>query len=200
MVRHSAGEGRNLTVSNGHAPESAMPIGGRSVPLLITAELPGNILKWADALRKAHYPPERNRLAAHVTLFHALPPSAEGEIRALLGELARRETPMAEISGIMDLGHGTALAVESAGMLALHEHIAEHLHGVLSPRDGHAPRLHITIQNKVDKAAASALQAELKGNLRPYRFRFKGLALHAWETGLWRNIRSYSFRGQGQGR
>ena len=26
-----------------------------------------------DALRRAHFPPERNHLAAHVTLFHALP-------------------------------------------------------------------------------------------------------------------------------
>ncbi|HEY0960627.1 MAG TPA: 2'-5' RNA ligase family protein [Novosphingobium sp.] len=152
-------------------------------------------MNWADALRKAHYPPERNHLPAHVTLFHALPPSAEEEIRTLLGELARLEPPMAEISGIMDLGCGTALAVESAEMLALHEHIAERLHGVLSPQDGHTPRLHITIQNKVDKAAAKALQAELRGNLRPYRFRFKGLALHAWQAGLWQNIRSYSFRG-----
>ena len=195
MVRHSAGERRNLIASGYHASQSAIPVGGRGVPLLITAELPGNILNWADALRKAHYPPERNRLAAHVTLFHALPPSAEAEIRTLLGALVRQMPPMAEISGVMDLGRGTALAVESAGMLALYEQIAERLHGVLGPQDGHTPRLHITIQNKVDKTVARALQAELKDNLQPCRFRFRGLALHAWEAGLWRNIRSYPFRG-----
>lgn len=81
----------------------------RGAPLLITAELPPDVLAWTDGLRRAHYPPERNRLRAHVTLFHALPPSAEGEVRRLLGELAGAAPPAARVSGIFDLGEGTAL-------------------------------------------------------------------------------------------
>lgn len=163
-----------------------------AAPLLITAELPPDVQAWADALRRAHYPPERNRLAAHVTLFHALPPSVEGEVRALLGDLAQRPAPDAEM---MDLGKGTAFLVLSPAMLGLHEEIAERMHGVLSQQDAHRPKLHITVQNKVEKPAAKALQAELAEAFQPRSFRFHALGLYAWEDGLWRAIRTYPFRG-----
>lgn len=94
-------------------------------PLLITAELPPDVLAWADALRRAYYPPDRNRLRAHVTLFHALPPSVEAELLEVLGRLARSPAPQARIEGLMKLDRGTALAVESPAMEALHARIAE---------------------------------------------------------------------------
>ena len=49
-------------------------------PYIVTAELPGNVFALADGLRRAHFPPERNKLAAHVTLFHALAPSLREEL------------------------------------------------------------------------------------------------------------------------
>ena len=168
----------------------------RNVPLLITAELPPGVLAWADALRRAHYPAERNRLRAHVTLFHALPPSAEPEICRLLGSLAAAPPPEARIAGLMKLGNGTALALESPGTVALHGRIAERLHGVLTRQDAQPLRLHITIQNKVTAEAARALQSELAPRLELRRFRFGGLGLYGWEEGLWRPIREFAFRGK----
>lgn len=47
----------------------------RPAPYIVTAELPGDVLAFADGLRRAHFPPERNWLVAHATLFHALAPS-----------------------------------------------------------------------------------------------------------------------------
>ena len=165
------------------------------VPLLITAELPTDILAWADALRRKHYPPERNRLRAHVTLFHALPPSAEGEIRRFLADLAKSPAAPARISGIMNLGTGTAFDVESPAMVDFHGQIADRLHGVLSQQDDKKLRLHITVQNKVKTAAARELQAELKATLDRRAFRFRGFGLYGWEEGLWRPIGDYPFRG-----
>ncbi len=166
-----------------------------SAPLLITTELPGDILAWADGLRRIHYPPERNRLRAHVTLFHALPPSAEAEIRRLLGDLARGKAPDARISGIMNLGTGTAFDVDSTGMVDLHAIMADRLHGLLTMQDDRKLRLHITVQNKVEPAVAKALQAELGQSLERRAFRFRGFGLYAWEDGLWREIAQYPFRG-----
>ena len=164
-------------------------------PLLITAELPVDILEWADSLRRAHYPPERNRLRAHVTLFHALPPGVEDELLQILGYLARSKPPEARISGLMKLGGGTAIAIESPEMTDMHVEISKRMHGLLTDQDSRPLKLHITIQNKVDAAAARALQQQLGPQLRLTRFRFRGFGLYAWEGGLWRPIRSISFRG-----
>lgn len=182
-----------MTVSS--APGSADSPPARGAPLLITAELPSPVFAWADALRRAHYPPERNRLGAHVTLFHGLPPSAEGAVRRLLGELAQRPAPAARIAGLMDLGGGTALSVDSPAMAALHGELAERLHGLVQQRDARPLRLHITVQNKVPRAAARALQAELAGDLPSRAFRFRGLVLSKWQDDLWRTAQLYRFRG-----
>ncbi|TCM40061.1 2'-5' RNA ligase family protein [Novosphingobium sp. ST904] len=167
----------------------------RGAPLLVTAELPADVLGWADGLRKAHYPPERNRLRAHVTLFHALPPSVEGELVDVLADLARCAPPRARIDGLMKLDNGTALSVESQDMARLHAVIAERMHGLLTDQDSRPLRLHVTIQNKVAPAAARALQAQLGAQLHPISFRFRGFGLYAWEDGLWRPIRVLPFRG-----
>ena len=73
------------------------------------------MLAWADGLRRAHYPPERNRLRAHVTLFHALPPSSEGEVRRLLGDLSAGPAPEAELAGLMNLGRAPRSASPAPG-------------------------------------------------------------------------------------
>ncbi len=172
-----------------------------NAPLLVTAELPPGVLAWADQLRRRHYPPERNRLRAHVTLFHALPPSAEEELLQVLAALARSEPPQARITGLMKLGAGTALAIDCPGMTALHGEIAERMHGLLTDQDSRPLRLHVTIQNKVAPQAARDLQVELAPRIEPTTFRFHGFGLYAWEEGLWRPIRTISFRGKiGAGR
>jgi 2'-5' RNA ligase len=168
---------------------------GNSAPLLVTADLPPDIFAWADGLRRAHFPPERNRLKAHVTLFHALPPSVHDELSRLLADLAASSAPPeARISGLMKLGKGTALAIESPGMAALHSIIQDRMEGLMTPQDRQPLRLHITIQNKVTPQEACALQAELGPVLEHRQFRFRGFELFAYEDGLWREVRRYPFR------
>ena len=167
-------------------------------PLIVTATLPPAEQAWLDGLRRAHFPPDRNFLSAHVTLFHALPPFAEEEARALLARCcADHAPPQARLSGVMDLGSGTAFAIECAPLLALRDDIAEHFHGLLTAQDSHRPRLHVTVQNKVERAAARALQAALEPPFRPRAFRFAGLALHRYRGGPWQDIARWSFRGRG---
>ena len=70
-------------------------------PLIITAQLPPAVLAWADGLRRAHFPPERNKIRAHVTLFNALPPSVEDEVRRVLARHSAAPPPPAQITAIM---------------------------------------------------------------------------------------------------
>lgn len=181
MVRDPPGAGRDVNF-------------GGTRPLLVTAEIPADIHAWADALRKAHYPPERNRLEAHVTLFHALPPSVETELKDLLGELAASEPPQARIAGLMKLGGGTALAIDSPGMIALHALIRDRMHGLTIPQDSRPLRLHVTIQNKVSGSEAKALQDALGPVLERREFRFRGFGLYRYVDGLWQDKRTFPFR------
>ncbi len=168
-----------------------------SAPFIVTAELPGDVFAWADDLRRAHFPPERNRLQAHVTLFHAFAPSLRDELRPFLARLAGAfAPPAARVTGLMSLGSGTAIALESPGMSALRERIAEHFHGALTAQDQHPPRLHVTIQNKVSADQAKRLQQALAGLIPPRRFAFAGFGLHLYRGGPWETIGRWSFRGK----
>ena len=170
------------------------------MPLIITGELPAALQSQTDALRRAHYPPERNVVAAHVTLFFALPPFVEEEARTLLAGLAAAQPPPeARLAQIMDLGSGTAFQIESADLLAIRDQIAEHFHGMLTQQDIHRPRLHVTVQNKVERRDARALQSELAIGFQPQNFRFAGLALHRYQGGPWEPAGRWSFRGSFRG-
>jgi len=180
---------------SGGADGSAAERGGR--PFIVTAELPAGVLAWADGLRRAHFPLERNHLAAHVTLFHAFAPSLREELRPLLARLAGEIGPIpARVAGLMNLGRGTAIALESPGMLSLRARIADHFHGALTAQDQHPPRLHITIQNKVTAPEARALQRALEGLVPERRFTFAGLGLHRYVGPEWEPIGCWSFRGR----
>ena len=84
--------------------------------LIVAAELGAADLAWLDRLRREHYPAERNQVPAHLTMFHALPPSAEGEVRRSLGQLATEPAPRASIEGLMDLGGGVAFRIVSTDL------------------------------------------------------------------------------------
>ncbi|RJY08686.1 2'-5' RNA ligase family protein [Aurantiacibacter aquimixticola] len=165
-------------------------------PLIVTALLPDDLHSWATRLRDAHFPAERNYLEAHVTLFHALPPSCEDEVKQCLASMAKEHAPVpARLLGIMKLGKGTALKLESEEMIALWRELQDRFHGMLTPQDEHKPRLHVTIQNKVSIEEAKALQAQLAPQVQPRDFAFKGLGLYSYEGGPWEHIRSFNFRG-----
>jgi hypothetical protein len=170
-------------------------------PFILTAALPTDLGAWAEGLRRAHYPIERNHLHAHVTLFHAFAPSLLEELRRFLPRVAGEFGPPAgAVKGIMDLGTGTAIALEAPQLLALRALIADHFHGSLTVQDLHEPRPHITVQNKVAKSDARKLQASLGPVLAPWiakgRFTFPALELHRYCGGPWEKLGNYSFRGQ----
>jgi len=163
--------------------------------LILTAELGSDDFAWLEGLRRKHYPPERNRVRVHLTMFHALPPSAESEVRARLAQVARGANPMARIEGVMDLGGGVAFRVASPNLDRIREELADALHGVLGPQDRGGWRPHVTIQNKVAPRTARALAAELGCNFVPRRLAIRGMGLHRYRDGPWEKVADYSFRG-----
>lgn len=163
--------------------------------LIVTAELAPADLAWLDALRRRHFPPERNQLPAHLTMFHALPPSAEGQMRRLLGRHSTASAPRATLAGLMNLGSGVAFRIVSDDLEAIRADLAEQCHGLLSAQDAAGWRPHVTIQNKVKPSVARALLSELEKDFRPRPLGIGGLALHRYLGGPWEAVARYPFRG-----
>ena len=75
---------------------------GADAPLILTAELPEDLHARFTDLRTEHFPPERNYLEAHVTLFHALPAQCEDEVRRYLARLVGETAPVeGRVEGLM---------------------------------------------------------------------------------------------------
>lgn len=163
--------------------------------LILTAELGRDDFAWLEGLRRRHYPPERNLVPAHLTLFHSLPPSAETEVRTLLARLAERRPPNAFIAGVMDLGGGIALRIASDELEMLREEMAERLGGLLTAQDKAGWSPHVTIQNKVAPRDARALAAAIGATYDRRPIRIAGLGLHRYLGGPWETVRTFPFRG-----
>ncbi|WP_230293228.1 2'-5' RNA ligase family protein [Croceicoccus sp. Ery5] len=165
-------------------------------PIIVTAALPPEIFAMADRLRRAHFPPARNVLSAHLTMFHAIPPSLERELRTFLTDLAAEYAPLpARLAHIVSLGRGTALAVESEPLMELRDIIADRFAGSLTAQDDHRPRFHITIQNKVNPQEARALQARLQPDFTPRSFVIPALQAHFYRGGPWEAAGRWPLRG-----
>jgi hypothetical protein len=150
---------------------------------------------WLQELRRTHFPPERNQVPAHLTLFHHLPPNIENELGRRLAVYAATPAPCATIAGVIDLGAGTAFRVESDELEDIRYDLAEALRGLLIPQDMAPWRPHITIQNKVEPREARRLQTRLKASFQPRPLSIKGLASWRYLGGPWEPIRSHVFRG-----
>lgn len=165
-------------------------------PLIVSALLGAEDFAWLDALRRAHYPPDRNRLPAHLTLFHHLPPSLLAELKQRLADAVRAAPPRAEAAGLIDLGGGVAVRIVSPELEAIRAELAESFAGMLTPQDRAGWRPHVTIQNKAAPAHARALRRCLEADFRCRLLWIDGLAVSAYRDGLWEPMSRYMFRGR----
>lgn len=173
--------------------EGALATGAH--PIIVTAQMGPADQLWADDLRRRHFPPDRNHLAAHITLFHHLPPGLVDEVKGRLSTLARNPRPLARLDRPLNLGRGVAFHIDSPDLLAMRGELAEAFRGMLTPQDQAIPRLHITIQNKVSPATVRATLAEVERDFRPRPLVIGGLAAWHYRGGPWSPIARYSFRG-----
>ena len=164
-------------------------------PLIVTAELAPDDFAWLEGLRRAHYPAELNRVPAHLTMFHGLPPSAEEEVRHILARHSSQAAPRALLAGLMNLGNGVAYRLVSDDLEVIRDAVADHFHGLLSAQDSAGWRPHVTIQNKVPAKAAKALIDQLSATYHPRPIGIGGLSVHRYLGGPWERLATYKFRG-----
>ena len=162
-------------------------------PLVVTLLLDPAAQERFDALRRAHFPPERNHLAAHVTLFHAVPGAHEAQVRADLAQVADRPAYAVRVARVRSLGRGVAYDLRSDGLTALRGELARRWAPWLTPQDAGKREAHVTVQNKVEPAAARTLLAELATGFAPYDVTATGLGLWRYLGGPWEPVATFSF-------
>jgi hypothetical protein len=164
-----------------------------NAPLIVSALFAPMDLAWLDALRRAHFPPHRNVLPAHLTLFHHLPPSTEAELKQRLRAAVRGPAPAAEAAGLIDLGGGVAIRIVAPALLAIRDALADAMAGLLTPQDAAGWRPHVTIQNKVAPHEARALLRRLSQDFQPRRVAIGGLAIWRYRGGPWEPVSRHMF-------
>ena len=162
-------------------------------PLVLTVAFEPHAQAYFDTLRTRHFPPERNLIPAHLTLFHVLPGGEEESIVQVLRSLKSEPAMPIEITSLMKLGRGVALRVESTALSATHKKLQHQWQPWLTAQDRQGFRPHIVIQNKVDPAIANALYAELSSTFQPFTCTGTGLTLWRYMGGPWEQLETISF-------
>jgi 2'-5' RNA ligase len=169
-------------------------------PLILTLQMDESSQEHFDRLRELHFPPERNYLSAHLTLFHKLPGGREAEISAELRETCQIREPFTLAArGLRFLGRGVAYEISSPKLLALRRQLARRWEPWLSAQDRQGFKPHITVQNKVSPERARALQKELQASFTPFEIRGVGLSLWRYLGGPWEPVYTYLFESGPEG-
>lgn len=168
----------------------------RTEPLILTLNMDATAQERFDRLREAHFPPERNYLRAHLTLFHALPGEHEQSIVSDLQEVCRPKKSLTlEATGLRFLGKGVAYDLRSPQLEALRRELSGRWSHWLGPQDRHRIKPHVTVQNKVSPERARALHDELLSHFVPFKVGGEGLSLWRYLGGPWEPVGSFPFAG-----
>jgi 2'-5' RNA ligase len=160
--------------------------GGVSGALILTLAMDEASFDWFHELRRQHFPPERNFVPAHLTLFHNLPGAELETVRAELRAACAETAPFSmAVTGPWSLGRGVAYRLASPEAGALRGRLAAAFDPWLQPQDRQGFRPHVTVQNKADPADAKALLAELQHGFEPFEVQAEGLLLWRYLGGPW---------------
>ena len=167
-------------------------------PLILTARMDAQAQAHFQALRTLYFPPERNFIPAHLTLFNHLPPSLLEEACDVLKAMVAH-TPIlkAQVRALRFLGRGVAYDIYCPDLHHLRAELAERWLPLLTPQDKAPMRAHVTVQNKVTAQVAKTTFTHLQAEFVPRAMHITGLDLHYYEGGPWSPIRGFSFRGMG---
>jgi len=163
-------------------------------PLILTLALDERSFLFFDQQRRRYFPPERNFIPAHLTLFHRLPPEHEKEIvGALEAAAALQPQFVLDVTGLRPLGRGVAYRLTSPALAELRQALAGQWATWLSPQDRQKHQPHITVQNKVDPQAAQALLSQLAASFEAFSVTGTGLDLWRYRGGPWEKARRFPF-------
>jgi 2'-5' RNA ligase len=163
-------------------------------PLILSLALDDEAQGRLDRLREAHFPPARNYLRAHLTLFHHLPAAEEEQIAADLDEICAARGPLVLTADeVLFFGRGVAYGFAAPELVAVRAALARRWWPWLGAQDRGKFRPHVTVQNKVAPAQARALHEELRADFAPFAATGVALLLWRYRGGPWEPVSAHPF-------
>jgi len=164
------------------------------MPLIVTAKMDVLSFEFFDKLRRTHFPPERNFLSAHITLFHNLPNDKISSVENDLTEIAATQAEIRmKFSSVRFLGRGTAVEIDAPELITLRTNLLNRWREYLTPQDRQKYHPHITVQNKTEPDAAKKLYEKLNAEWQSRTGNAVGLQLWHYLDGPWKLAKEYSF-------
>jgi 2'-5' RNA ligase len=165
-------------------------------PLILTALFEPETQARFQRLRDSHFPPERNIVPAHLTLFHHLPGGEIDAVRGRLSQIGRlAPPPRADVVGLRSLGKGVAFTIRAPELEAVRAELADAWATLLIPQDRQGWRPHVTVQNKARPDEARALLTALEAGFSPWTAHIVALRLWRYLDGPWEALGEVRFRG-----
>ena len=167
-----------------------------SQALILTLKMDRESFARLEGLRQAHFPPHRNFIPAHLTLFHHLPGEDAGAVAADIASLLRTRAPVRlKATGLRFLGRGVAYTFDASELTALRGEFAARWAASLTPQDRQPFRPHVTVQNKADPEVARMLKQRLEAEFQPFEVTGEGLLLWRYLGGPWEPLGDFPFGG-----
>jgi 2'-5' RNA ligase len=163
-------------------------------PLIVTLKFDDKSFEFFDRLRRIHFPPERNFLSAHITLFHHLPGAELKKIETHLIEICAnfRNFPL-RFTDWRFLGRGVAINIDAAQLISLHRMLSKNWNDWLTAQDRQKFQPHITVQNKVSPGEAKELHKNLFADWQQREGEATGLRLWHYLGREWKLERDFLF-------
>jgi hypothetical protein len=165
-----------------------------AAPLIVTVQLDETTFALFNTLRQKYFPPERNFLSAHLTLFHHLP-AGEFQMMEDLQRWSETASPLnMRVTEVKNIGKGVAYKIDCPLLVQLHRQMQERWQQWLTPQDKQKLWPHVTVQNKVSAADAQQTFKTLSTTFQP--FAATGIGFHLWtyEGGPWKAVQTFPFR------
>lgn len=161
---------------------------------IVTLRMDDASQAFFERMRQAHFPAERNQIAAHLTVFHVLPNI--DEVTEVLRWVVRQRAAFAmHVTGLRSLGRGVAYTLKSAELTEMHAELAGAFSEYLSAQDRQKFMPHVVVQNKAKPERAKVLLAELDREFVAFEVGAMGLDLWHYLGGPWELAETFSFGG-----
>lgn len=167
-----------------------------TAPLILTLGLDEHSFAFFDEKRRRYFPPERNFIPAHITLFHHLPGDEEHAVMRDLDEVAQRSMEIGlKVMGLRFLGRGVAYDLHSPAFDSLRAALSRRWEPWLTKQDRQRIKPHVTVQNKVTPDEAKRVHKELEAAFTPFIVLGQRLDLWRYLGGPWEKVASCPFSG-----